>query len=241
MDQVRTTMDGTKITYYIQYKPIKNINLKVNVDKKIVLSVPIGIKDEEITEFMNQKLNWIKKQLEYYDDYYFEKENLKFEEGETIYLLGKQYKMKIIPDKLNKIDITNHYINIYIKNKYIKKKKYIRNIYQKWLKNFSMNIFEEILDKYYKLLQKYDVLKPKLEIRDMKIRWGSCIKNSSKVIFNTKLIKTPICCIEYVILHELCHFKYPNHDNDFYNLVTIFMPDWKERKKILDNEFCGVI
>ena len=75
----------------------------------------------------------------------------------------------------------------------------------------------------------------------MKSRWGSCIPSNNKVIFNLKLIKTPICCIEYVVLHELSHFKYQDHSKNFYNFVTIFMPDWKARKKILDEEFMGII
>ena len=54
------------------------------------------------------------------------------------------------------------------------------------------------------------------------------------MIFNLKLIKAPICCLEYVVLHELSHFKYQNHSKNFYNFVTIFMPDWNARKKLLD-------
>jgi hypothetical protein len=75
----------------------------------------------------------------------------------------------------------------------------------------------------------------------MKSRWGSCLPSNNKVIFNLSLIKTPICCIEYVVLHELAHFKHQNHSKNFYNFITIFMPDWKERKKILDEEFLGVV
>ena len=75
----------------------------------------------------------------------------------------------------------------------------------------------------------------------MKSRWGSCIPSRNKVIFNLNLIKTPMCCIEYVVLHELSHLKYQNHSKNFYNFISIFMPDWKERKKILNKEFMGIV
>ena len=75
----------------------------------------------------------------------------------------------------------------------------------------------------------------------MKSRWGSCLPFNNKIILNLNLIKTPMCCIEYVILHELSHFKHHNHSKNFYNFITLFMPDWKERKKILDEEFMGVV
>ena len=95
--------------------------------------------------------------------------------------------------------------------------------------------------KYQETLKKYGIKIPKIEIRRMKTRWGSCIPACNKVIFNLNLIKTPMCCIEYVVLHELSHFKHQNHSKNFYNFITIFMPDWKERKKILDEEFMGVV
>lgn len=61
------------------------------------------------------------------------------------------------------------------------------------------------------------------------------------MIFNFNIIKTPIDCVEYVVLHELSHFKYPNHSKDFYNFIAIFMPNWKERRRILNKEFSKII
>ena len=47
--------------------------------------------------------------------------------------------------------------------------------------------------------------------------------------------------IDYVVLHELVHFKYRNHDPEFYTFMTILMPDWKQRKEILDEEVVRVL
>lgn len=233
--------NGEKIYFYIQRKKVKNMNLKVNIDKKVTISIPMKMSLDVAKDFIRKKSNWIKKQQEYYDTFSEQKENITFENGETVYLLGKQYKMKIINDKLNNILINNRYIEIHIKEKYIENKKYIRNVYEKWLKKYALNIIEDLVIKYQKTLEKYNIKIPKIEIRQMKSRWGSCIPSNNKVIFNLHLIKTPICCIEYVVLHELSHFKHQNHSKDFYNFVTIFMPDWRERKKILDEEYVGVV
>jgi len=70
----------------------------------------------------------------------------------------------------------------------------------------------------------------------MKARWGSCITDKRLILINSELIKAPKYCIDYVILHELLHFKYRNHDAEFYNFMTSLMPDWKQRKEILDEE-----
>ena len=70
----------------------------------------------------------------------------------------------------------------------------------------------------------------------MKKRWGSCLRSKNRIILNYELIKAPKHCIEYVVLHELVHFIHRNHDQKFYNMLTVLMPDWKQRKAILDEE-----
>lgn len=70
----------------------------------------------------------------------------------------------------------------------------------------------------------------------MKARWGSCIPEKQLILLNSELIKAPKLCIDYVVLHELIHFKYRNHDSNFYDFMTSLMPDWKQRKKILDDQ-----
>lgn len=67
----------------------------------------------------------------------------------------------------------------------------------------------------------------------MPTRWGSCtVKN--KLIFNPRLIHVPKRCIEYVIMHELCHLIHKHHNKDFFELLTLKMPDWEKRKEKLD-------
>ena len=241
MEKESVDINGEKIVFFVQRKNIKSINLKVNLDKKVTMSIPMKMEIEIAKEFVKNKAEWIKKQQNYYELFAEEKENITFENGETVYLLGKQYKMKIIPDTKNNIIIKGRYFEIHIKEKYNENKKYIRKIYDKWLKDYAEHILGELIIKYQAILKKYNIKIPKLEIRQMKSRWGSCIPSSNKVIFNLNLIKTPMCCIEYVVLHELSHFKYQNHSKNFYDFIAIFMPDWKERKKILNKDFIGIV
>ena len=241
MEKESVDINGEKIVFFVQRKNIKNINLKVNLDRKVTMSIPMKMEIEIAKEFVKKKAEWIKKQQNYYELLAEQKENITFENGETVYLLGKQYKMKIIPSTKNTISVKGKYFEINIKENYIENKKYIRKVYDKWLKEYAEQILNNLIIRYQAILKKYNIKIPKLEIRQMKTRWGSCIPACNKVIFNLNLIKTPMCCIEYVVLHELSHFKYQNHSKKFYNFITIFMPDWKERKKILDEEYMGVV
>jgi len=234
-------VNGERIVFFVQRKKIKNIILKVKPDKKVILSVPNKMKLEVAKEFVKKKADWIRKQQNYYESFAEKKENIIFENGDTVYLLGKQYKMKIIPNKINNIMINGEYFEINIKEKYIENKKYIKKVYDKWLKEYAEQILNDLIIKYQSVLEKYNIKIPKMEIRQMKSRWGSCIPLKNKVIFNLILIKKPMCCIDYVVLHELSHFKYQNHSKNFYNFISISMPDWKERKKILNKEFMWVV
>lgn len=67
-------------------------------------------------------------------------------------------------------------------------------------------------------------------------KFFSFLHKKEAIILNKKLIEIDKECIEYVVLHELSHFINPNHSKNFYNLVTVFMPDWKKRKARLEEQ-----
>src|SRR5574344_2679616 len=103
------TYNDKKIYYFLDRKDVKNISLKVNNDKKVMLSIPLDVDDKKAKEFVKKKAEWIEDKLKYYDEFLNIKENITFENGEPLYLLGKQYKMKLIANDENKINIKGKY------------------------------------------------------------------------------------------------------------------------------------
>ena len=102
----------------------------------------------------------------------------------------------------------------------------------KWYKNQAMKVFQEHLDECYNRFSR-KIPYPTLTIRKMTTRWGVCNTKSKRVTLNLELIKRPIFCIDYVIMHELSHLIHANHSKEFWALVEENCPDYKKAKKIL--------
>ena len=241
MEQEYIEIGGEKIYFNILRKSIKNINIRINKDKEITISIPKKMSTEKAKEMVKQKAKWIKKHLQQKEANNKPKESKTYENGGILYLLGNQYEIQLIKAYKNNIKINNTNIEIHIKEKYIEKQKYIKEQYKKWLKQYASKILERAVEKYREELKEEKIQNPKIKIKQMKTKWGICTPSKNEITFNLNLIKTPLECIEYVVLHELSHFKHQNHSKNFHNYVTRFMPDWKERKKILDNEFTTIL
>ena len=112
----------------------------------------------------------------------------------------------------------------------------IQKVFQDWWRTQAKEIISQRVDQWYPVIRKYGVARPKVFIRKMNTLWGSCSATRGVVTFNLYLLKAKTACIDYVVLHELTHFLYPNHSKMFYAFLSSYMPDWKERKRILDQE-----
>ncbi len=240
-------LDGVIINYRLVRKKIKNLYMKFNENGTLEVKAPKSMSQSLIDRFLKEKIKWIIIQKNRYDLMLDEKETDIFKEGEFLYFLGKKYFIKIVEDKKNEVFIKEdankekNLLVIKIKSKYLNNIEYIKKIYEKWLKNECLKICIEYVNIYVKKMGEYNIPKPSVDIKKFKAKWGCCIPKKKMVEFSLNLVKTPIDCIEYVVVHELAHFKYINHNRDFYNFVSIFVPDWKNRRNLLNKKFAGII
>ncbi|MDT3740736.1 MAG: SprT family zinc-dependent metalloprotease [Candidatus Kapabacteria bacterium] len=224
-------IDGLLRQYQIELKKTKTIKYKVYPDLTIKVIVPETLSLNEIQIKIGKRKNWIRKSLKFYSNHQ-NKTISDYKSGSTIKYLGRQYRLKIIESIDENIKLTGKFLVLNVKSKDLRN---LENMIEKWYKSHAIEYFNKIILKCLSKLNKYDISQPNLHIRKMKSRWGSCIQTKNKVILNSNLIIESSHCIEYVIMHELCHLKYPFHDNQFYTFLTIVMPDWKIRKNKLEN------
>ena len=237
MDNVKMYLgliNGT-IRIKIFRKKIKNVHLKVFRSLEVSLSVPERVSDEWINSFLLSRKEWINNQLTKYKKTSGYNNLIEIRNGSSTQLLGKDMRIYKESSLKNRICIDEKKIYLYLMD--VTNDELAQKEFSKWWRQTAKEVYQNEIDYFYeRVIRKYGITKPMLKIRKMKTLWGSCTPSKNKITLNEYLLKANIRCIQYVVLHELTHLLYPNHSSDFYDFLTIHMPDWSERKKQLDTE-----
>lgn len=209
--------------YEIRKKRIKNFIIRIYPDCQVKVSVPIGATEKEIESFLESKREWIENTLV---KIVRQKDKNK-ENSEKI--LGNFKNKRLIKSDLNMIRLSEKNIYIYHNLEKIENEEIDKRMAE-WKLNELNNILKSFLDKYLRILN--------TEINGYKIRkmssaWGIYHPRKNYITFNSFLIEKNIKCIEYVVLHELCHIFFQNHKKEFWNLVEKHMYDYKIYKELL--------
>lgn len=216
--------------YFLSKENRKTISLVVKPDKTTIVKAPKEATREEVENFLKRKWSWMKKQTSYFDKYPKKRYEKDYVSGESFFYLGRQYKLVVKKAGKESVEFSKGILELYSKRE-LRNSSHNHDLLSKWYDERAINIFS----KRYKMaleLFDYDFV-PKLDIRKMTKRWGSFLSNK-KIYLNPDLIKSPICCIDYVIIHELCHMTYRQHNKDFYKLLILKCPNWESRKEKLE-------
>ena len=210
--------------YTVTKKKIKNFIIRIYPDLRIAVSVPLHASNKDIENFIQSKKEWIETTLEKIK---VAKENKNTLKESSIKILGKEIDKKIIESDLERIRLTD--TSIYIYSKEIDNTQIDKKLLE-WKVEKLKVILDEYLNKYTKIL---NINIDYYQIKKLSSAWGIYHKKENYISFNSDLIEKDIECIEYVVLHELCHIFYMNHQKDFWALVKKYMPDYKVRRKNL--------
>lgn len=239
-------LHGTKKIEYFVFRTRRSKTSEIIVDSdEIVIRVPYSKPDKEIESIIKQKISWIlNKQREIlHGEKKIEISKPVYAEGSTLPFLGKNYKIQV---KI--IDSQKENSKVLEKNSVVHKNELflfnfhsdiqenqdfdnqIRKLYEDWLYHKAKIIFKEKVH----ILSKVMGIKPnKVVIKNLKNRWASITKNN-EVNLNVNLVKAPPEIIDYIIIHELCHFKIKGHSYNFWNLLKRYSPDYPKFIKWLD-------
>ena len=220
-----TTINGLEVRYEFQRSRRRSVAAKIRRDGVIEVKAPLLYRESDMLAFLNQHKRWI---FNHYDRLQnIDNQQKKFVSGEIHYYLGEQYELKIVVSNKNSVCIEDKLLIVNVKAPELAEGQIIR-----WYKNRAKVVFGELLPPIIEKFKKYNVEPAKITIRDMRSRWGSCSRRGN-ISLNLQLIKLNENCIRQVMIHEMCHLIYFNHQAGFYALMEEMMPDWKQWKKEL--------
>ena len=226
-------IEGSPLEYSLERKNVKNLNLHVRKDGSVYVSANAAVPEEKIDEFLISKGAFIRNaQNKFKEQEQYKPLPKQYESGETFYVQGRALRLKVTQVARDRIYSDGVYMFLDVKDQQDTTKK--ERMVKRFLDKQCKAVFGEIVEELYPVFQKYGVAPPVLRIRDMDTRWGSCLPGKGVITLNKRLLEAPRNCIEYVVMHEYCHFIHPNHSKHFYDFLAMLMPDWKERKKVLD-------
>ena len=230
--EIQSIRFGSKsIVFELTYTKRKSLEISVYPDLSVKVIAPQDRSLEEVLYKIHKRAAWILEQKDFFSIFFPKPTKKKYISGETHYYLGKQYRLKVEMADVQKVLLQRGYLHVFTEDRHNSSQ--IGHLLNRWYRERARQIFEKHLEQCYKKIQKYDVKPSAFVIRQMSHRWGSCSK-TGKIILNDQLVKAPSHCIDYVIMHELCHQKYFNHGRKFYALLSQVLPDWEKRKKRLE-------
>jgi predicted metal-dependent hydrolase len=213
----------------------RKVVIKVHPDQRVVATAPEDASDESIHQAVLKRARWIWRNIEEFakqKEYVLPK---RYVSGEAQFYLGRRYVLKVSVDteQAPSVKLSRGKLNVTLCKDSDDRLVNVKPLIDKWYQQKAKAIFDERLNK---MLTKATWVKgmPSFKVMAMKKQWGSC-STAGNLMLNPHLVKAPKECIDYVILHELCHIAEHNHGERFWRLLTQVMPNWKEVKTKLDD------
>ena len=226
-----------EIPFQIDFGVRKQLTISVYPKMRLEVLAPEGREVSSVLERVDRKAKWIAQQWRHFERYQPAEPARRFISGETYVYLGRQYRLKIRTGQNSSVKLKGRFLQV----EHLDSNDQIglRSLVETWYGDHAKARFENRMSF---CIANCSSLKlpppPKLFVRPMKRRWGSCTKQGT-ITLNVDLVKAPIHCIDYVIVHELCHLKIHDHSPAFYRLLSRVMPDWPTRKQRLDSQVWG--
>jgi len=217
-----------KIDFQLQFTVRKSLGITVTPDLDVLVKAPIDTPLDKIKERLRKKAPWIIKQQGFFLSFYPKIPTRKYISGETYLYLGRQYRLKIVQGKEEFVKLKGKFVEVFTADKARTKQ-----LVNDWFLQNAKAKFPAIAKPLIEKFKKHKGEPSSIVLRTMPTRWGSCTAKG-KIILNPELIKAPKGCIEYVIIHELCHLIHQDHTRKFIALQTKEMPDWEKWKSKLE-------
>ncbi len=232
MEERHVQYGNTTLWYRLLRSDRRTLGIAVHPDAQVVLHAPLNAPAAKVDAMVLRKARWIVRQQDFFRGFLPAAPAKEYVSGETHRYLGRQYRLKVhAATGREEVKLIGGRIHIHARHP--KDADRVRGLLAAWYRTHAARRFGLAVDNAMPLFRKYKINRPRVCIQQLKKRWGSCTPGGM-ILLNPELMKAPGPCIDYVVVHELCHLVHADHSKHFYDLLGRLMPDWERWKKRLE-------
>jgi predicted metal-dependent hydrolase len=208
----------------------KTLAISVHPDGAVELVAPELADIADILKKVVKRTNWIRRQQRVFATMKAARIPRCYESGATHRYLGRQYRLKVSNGTPSGVRLVGGFFHVTVESQDQQEVKAALDV---WMRDRAAEQFTRRVNQWREWCDKQGLPVPRTIIRAMQKRWGSAHKDG-RIALNPKLVQAPSRCIDYVVTHEICHLKHPNHGAEFFRLLGQLMPDWQQVKLRLE-------
>lgn len=224
------------ITVEVVRKPIRNLHLAVYPpDGRVRIAIPRHLDEDAARLAVATRLPWVRRKRTAVIEQSRESER-EMVSGESHHVGGQRYRLSVREtDGQSNVRITNK-TTLLLEIKHGTDREGRKAVLDRWYRDRLRERVPELVERWS---AKIGVVPPDWRIKRMKTRWGSCAVRSRRIWLNLELAKKSDRCLEYIVVHELCHLIEKTHNARFQSLMDRHLPSWRTLRDELNRSPLG--
>ena len=224
-------LDIRGISVEVIHKAIKNLHVGVYPPSgRVRVAAPLHLDDEVVRLAVISRLGWIRRKQAEFEQQERQSQR-EFVTGESHYFQGRRYRLKVIEyDGRSTVRLLNNR-TIELRTRPGDSREAREAVMWHWYRCRLRDRLPALLAKWE---QKVGVTVEDLRIRKMKTRWGTCNIEAKRIWLNLELVKKPVSCLEYIMVHEMVHLRERTHNERFRTLMDQLLPQWRLHRDVLN-------
>lgn len=223
-DGVHTFRLGEELVpYRLLRSGRRTLGITVEPGGELRVTAPEGVALDRIEAGLRRRRTWIRRQVREMVDRPPPAPPKEWVGGETHRYLGRQYRLRIRRGAERVVLQGGHFVVTVPETVPAR----VRAAMERWYREHAVAVFHRRAADLVATIPRLRLKEvPPIRIRRLAKRWGSCTPNGS-LLLNLDAVKLPVGCVDYLLVHELCHRLVPDHGKRFWRLLEACMPDWE--------------
>jgi len=209
------------IEFELKKSPRKTTSIYVERDGSISILAPEPYDMAEIEQILETKRSWIYKNLAEWEDLNRTRVEREFVNGEGFPYLGSTYRLQIVDNASVDLSLKNGY--------FILNRSALPGARSKFIEFYKEKAKQRLPAQVSLYAEKMGLEPSGIRVQELKNRWASCSADGM-LNFHWRCMMAPLSALEYIVVHELAHLKYPNHTNEFWVTVEKVLSNYSQAK-----------